>query len=73
MKRSEWELRDQAKFVVSLRIDKRLHGVIYLWSNGLSSETVQDFILVGVSKIEEYREMITVKIESVAPCVTWFI
>lgn len=42
MKRSEWELRDQAKFVVSVRIDKRLQGVIYLWSNGLSLETVED-------------------------------
>ena len=56
--RTEWELRDEAKFVVSVRIDKRLHGVIYLWRNGLGSEIVEDSILVGVSKVEEYREMI---------------
>ena len=56
--RTEWELRHEAKFVMSVRIDKRLHGVIYFWRNRLDSETVEDFILVGVSKIEEYREMI---------------
>ncbi|KAH7183242.1 uncharacterized protein B0J16DRAFT_345575 [Fusarium flagelliforme] len=55
--RVEWELRDEANLVVSVRVDHRLNGVIGLWKNDLNSETVEDLIVVGISKIEEYREL----------------
>lgn len=43
--------------MVSVRVDHRLHGAIGLWRNDLNLETVEDLIVVGISKIEEYREM----------------
>jgi len=43
--------------VVSVRVDHRLHGVIGLWRNDLNSETVEDLIVVGIFKIEGYRDM----------------
>jgi hypothetical protein len=56
--RVEWELGDEANPVVLVRIDHRLNGVIGLWRNDSNSEKVEDLIVVGTSKIEEYREMI---------------
>ncbi|KAF4457085.1 hypothetical protein F53441_873 [Fusarium austroafricanum] len=57
--KASWELRDQNNLVMSVTIDdQQVNGLICLWKADLGAETQEDLIVVGVSKIEEYRRMI---------------
>ncbi|KAF4332550.1 hypothetical protein FBEOM_13649 [Fusarium beomiforme] len=57
--RASWELRDENNLTMSVTIDdKQVNGVISLWKDGLTPEMQEELIVVGVSKIEEYRRMI---------------
>lgn len=56
--RASWELRDETSLVMSVTIDdQQVNGVISLWKNGLDPETEEELVLVGLSKIEEYRKL----------------
>ncbi|KAH7202479.1 hypothetical protein DER44DRAFT_887433 [Fusarium oxysporum] len=57
--KASWELRDETNLVMSVTIDDhQVNGVISLWKNGLIPEMEEDLIIVGISKIEEYRRMV---------------
>jgi hypothetical protein len=56
--KASWELRDERNLVVSVTIDDhQVNGFIRLWRSDLDSETVEELIVVGISKIEEYRRL----------------
>jgi predicted transcriptional regulator len=56
--KASWELRDEGNLVVSVTIDDhQVNGVIGLWRSDLDPETVEELVIVGVSKIEEYRKL----------------
>ncbi|KAH6959409.1 hypothetical protein DER45DRAFT_259795 [Fusarium avenaceum] len=56
--KASWELRDEGNLVVSVTIDDtQANGVISLWRTDLDPETVEELVIVGVSKIEEYRKL----------------
>ncbi|KAF4781469.1 hypothetical protein HER10_EVM0012275 [Colletotrichum scovillei] len=73
--RASWELRDEAEMILSVTIDDhQVNGVISVWKKGLGPETVEEVVMVGLSKIEEYRRMMrNAKISSigVAANATW--
>ncbi|KAF5662407.1 hypothetical protein FCIRC_11530 [Fusarium circinatum] len=57
--RASWELRDEGDLVMSVTIDdQQVNGVICLWKSGLAPELEEELIMVGISKIEEYRRLI---------------
>jgi hypothetical protein len=56
--KASWELRDEGNLVVSVTIDDhQANGVISLWRSDLDPETVEELVVVGISKIEEYRKL----------------
>ncbi|KAF9768113.1 hypothetical protein IL306_014628 [Fusarium sp. DS 682] len=57
--KASWELRDETSLVMSVTIDDhQVNGMISLWKDGLIPEMQEELIIVGISKIEEYRRMI---------------
>ncbi|OHE92176.1 hypothetical protein CORC01_12521 [Colletotrichum orchidophilum] len=56
--RASWELRDASELVLSVTIDDhQVNGIISVWKKDLDPETVEELVIVGLSKIEEYRRM----------------
>jgi hypothetical protein len=56
--KASWELRDEGNLVVSVTIDDhQANGVISLWRSDLDPETIEELVVVGISKIEEYRKL----------------
>ncbi|KAF5628808.1 hypothetical protein F52700_7901 [Fusarium sp. NRRL 52700] len=57
--RASWELRDEGNLVMSVTIDdQQVNGMICLWKSGLGPEAEEELVMVGISKIEEYRRLI---------------
>ncbi|EWG36113.1 hypothetical protein FVEG_00266 [Fusarium verticillioides 7600] len=57
--KASWELRDERDLVMSVTIDdQQVNGMICLWKGGLAPEVEEELIMVGISKIEEYRRLI---------------
>jgi hypothetical protein len=55
---ASWELRDESNLVMSVEIDgNQINGVMSLWKEGIDPETVEELMVVGVSKIEEYKKL----------------
>ncbi|KPA37182.1 hypothetical protein FLAG1_10013 [Fusarium langsethiae] len=55
--KASWELRDEGNLVMSVSIDdQQVNGVIDLWKSHLGPDTVEELIVLGVSKIEEYKK-----------------
>ncbi|KAF5026383.1 hypothetical protein F66182_1511 [Fusarium sp. NRRL 66182] len=56
--KASWEVRDETDLVMSVTTDDhQVNGVIRLWRDGLGPETVEELIVMGLSKLEEYRRM----------------
>lgn len=56
---ASWELRDNRDLVMAVEIDdKQSNGVISLWRDGLSAETEEELVIVGIAQIEEYKRML---------------
>ncbi|KAM5526075.1 hypothetical protein FOXYSP1_02119 [Fusarium oxysporum f. sp. phaseoli] len=56
--KASWELRDKTSLVMSVTIDdQQINGMICLWKDGLTQEVEEELIMVGTSKIEEYRRL----------------
>ncbi|WXC53848.1 hypothetical protein QX201_013491 [Fusarium graminearum] len=57
--KASWELRDEGNLVMSVTIDDaQVNGVVDLWKGNLDSDTVEELIVVGISKIEEYKKLL---------------
>ncbi|KAI1031775.1 hypothetical protein LB504_000238 [Fusarium proliferatum] len=57
--RASWELRDERDLVMSVTIDdQQVNGMICLWKDELAPELEEELIMVGISKIEEYRRLL---------------
>ncbi|KAF5984980.1 hypothetical protein FCOIX_2323 [Fusarium coicis] len=57
--KASWEVRDERDLVMSVTIDdQQVNGMICLWKSGLVAEVEEELIMVGISKIEEYRRLI---------------
>lgn len=57
--RASWELRDETNLVVAVSIDgSQTNGVITLWREGLDAETVEELLVVGIAKIEAYKQLV---------------
>lgn len=57
--KASWELRDDSHLVMSVTIDDdQVNGVISLWRSQLEPATVEELVVVGISKIEDYRRML---------------
>ncbi|KAH7269241.1 uncharacterized protein BKA55DRAFT_548101 [Fusarium redolens] len=57
--KASWELRDNTSLMMSVTIDdQQINGVISLWKSGLAPEVEEELVVVGISKIEEYRRLI---------------
>ncbi|KAL4727027.1 hypothetical protein ACLX1H_005927 [Fusarium chlamydosporum] len=73
--KASWELRDEGNLVVSVTIDdNQANGVVSIWKSDLDPEVVEELIVVGISKIEEYRRLMRnsrMASVSVASNVTW--
>ncbi|KAK2758513.1 hypothetical protein CKAH01_05561 [Colletotrichum kahawae] len=73
--KASWELRDDSNLVMSVAIDDhQVNGVISLWRSQLEPATIEELVVVGISKIEDYRRMLrTSKTASVqaAASATW--
>ncbi|RGP60996.1 hypothetical protein FSPOR_10310 [Fusarium sporotrichioides] len=55
--KASWELRDEGNLVMSVSIDdQQVNGVIDLWKSHLGPDTVEELIVLGISKIEEYKK-----------------
>ncbi|KAM0228612.1 hypothetical protein ACHAPO_010584 [Fusarium lateritium] len=55
--KASWELRDEGNLVMSVSIDdQQANGVIDVWKSQLDSDTVEELIVLGVSKVEEYKK-----------------
>ncbi|KAL3297996.1 hypothetical protein RB213_007674 [Colletotrichum asianum] len=73
--KASWELRDDSSIVMSVAIDDhQVNGVISLWRSQLKPATVEELVVVGISKIEDYRRMLrtskTASVEAAASA-TW--
>ncbi|USP79674.1 hypothetical protein yc1106_06948 [Curvularia clavata] len=56
---ASWEYRDENSLVMSVEIDDgQVNGLIALWKENLDPETVEDLILVGITKIEQYKRVL---------------
>ncbi|EXF85339.1 hypothetical protein CFIO01_02553 [Colletotrichum fioriniae PJ7] len=73
--RASWELRNETEMILCVTIDDhQVNGVISVWKRHLGPETIEEVVMVGLSKIEEYRRMMrNAKISSigVAASATW--
>ncbi|KXH43203.1 hypothetical protein CSAL01_03484 [Colletotrichum salicis] len=65
--RASWEVRDETEVVLSVTVDDhQVNGVISVWKKDLGPDTVEELVMVGLSKIEEYRRMLrNAKISSI--------
>jgi hypothetical protein len=56
---ASWESGDDRDLVMAVQInDKQTSGVFSLWRDGLSAETEEELVVVGVAQIEEYKRML---------------
>ncbi|UQC90539.1 uncharacterized protein CLUP02_16069 [Colletotrichum lupini] len=56
--RASWELRNETEMILSVTIDDhQVNGVISVWKKNIGQEAVEEVVMVGLSKIEEYRRM----------------
>ncbi|ETN44051.1 uncharacterized protein HMPREF1541_10916 [Cyphellophora europaea CBS 101466] len=56
---ASWELRDETSLVMSVMIDSnQTNGVISLFKEKLEAETIEELIMVGLAKIEDYKHML---------------
>ncbi|KZL85365.1 hypothetical protein CI238_07374 [Colletotrichum incanum] len=59
--KASWELRDESNLVMSVTIDDhQVNGLIGLWRDDLDPETVEELVVVGISKIEDYKKMLRI-------------
>ncbi|KAL2873193.1 hypothetical protein SGCOL_011664 [Colletotrichum sp. CLE4] len=65
--RASWEVRDETEMVLSVTVDDhQVNGMICVWKKNLVPDTVEELVMVGLSKIEEYRRMLrNAKISSI--------
>ncbi|KAH7323245.1 hypothetical protein B0I35DRAFT_500121 [Stachybotrys elegans] len=64
---ASWELRDQQELIMSVAVDaQRINAMICLWRSGLSAETIEELVIVGISQVEGYKRMIRTSMVSAA-------
>ncbi|GJC80894.1 hypothetical protein ColLi_03732 [Colletotrichum liriopes] len=69
--KASWELRDESNLVMSVTIDDhQVNGLISLWRDGLDPETVEELVVVGISKLEDYKKMLRIAKRSAAQAAT---
>ncbi|CAI4215653.1 unnamed protein product [Parascedosporium putredinis] len=56
--KASWELRDKSDLVMSVIIDDdHINGVISLWKQDIGPETVEELVVIGIAKLEEYKRL----------------
>ncbi|KAI6373724.1 hypothetical protein MCOR25_003353 [Pyricularia grisea] len=54
---ASWELRDEKNLVLSASVNEnQTTGLISVWVEGLEPDVLEELILVGISKIEQYKQ-----------------
>lgn len=56
---ASWELRDETSLVMAVKIDQdQVNGLITFWRDSLDAETIEELVVAGIAKIEDYKRMI---------------
>ncbi|TLD20441.1 hypothetical protein PspLS_08457 [Pyricularia sp. CBS 133598] len=54
---ASWELRDEKSLVLSASVNENhTSGLISVWVEGLEPDVLEELILVGITKIEQYKQ-----------------
>lgn len=65
--KGSWELRDETSLVMAVTIDDyQVNGVITIWRKDLDAETVEELVVVGIAKIEDYKHTLRASKRSLA-------